>query len=126
MLGVVVDAKALDLLALIEAEGAKAFRTRFLKLLRPRTPRRVCSAWFDTARVSEAQKKMATSLNEWLRMVDWNIRQAGVTHRGNESSSGPQALLVSFTCSAPGPMVYRSCFFIRYRASSSYAVPGRP
>lgn len=98
LLGVVVDGKALDLFSLIKAEGVEAFRTRFLELMRAQTPRRVSYAWFDTKNVSEDQKKMATSLNEFLRMVDRNIRQADVVQLGDESSAGPRALLVSFTC----------------------------
>ena len=96
ILGIVVDEKALDLFTLIKSEGVEAFRKRFMELLRARTPARISYEWFMTRNVSEDQKKMANSMGEFLRMVDVNILQAEVTQLGDDSSSGPQALLVSF------------------------------
>lgn len=96
ILGIVVDEKALDLFALIKSEGVEAFQKRFMELLRARTPARISYEWFMTRNVSEDQKKMANSMGEFLHMVDVNILQAEVTQLGDDSSSGPQALLVSF------------------------------
>lgn len=96
ILGMVVDEKALDLFALIKAEGMEAFQKRFMELLRTKTPTRVSYEWFMTGNVSRDQKKMANSMGEFLRMVDVNILQAEVTQLGDDSGSGPQALLVSF------------------------------
>jgi len=97
ILGIVVDEKALDLFRLIKAGGIEAFQKHFLELVRAKAPERVSYEWFDTQTVSLDQKKMANSINEFLRVVDMDIRQAEVTQLG-EAASGPQALLVTFSC----------------------------
>ena len=97
ILGIVVDEKALDLFSLIKAEGIDAFQKRFLELIKSRTPRRISYEYFMTRDVSEDQKKMANSMDEFLRVVDMGIVHAEVTQLG-DGSGGPQALLVTFTC----------------------------
>lgn len=98
ILGFVVDQKALDLFQLIKAGGVEAFQKRFGELIREKTPERVSYEFFQTKGVSEDQKKMVNSMNEFLRVVDMNILQAEVTMLGDGKGSGPQALLVSFFC----------------------------
>jgi len=98
ILGFVVDDRALDLFSLVKAEGIDAFQKRFLELLRAKTPARLSYEYFQTKNVSEEHKKMAGSMNEFLRVIDRNILQAEVTLLGDGSDSAPRALLVSFTC----------------------------
>lgn len=97
VLGIVVDNKALDLFALVKAEGMDAFRQRFSEFLRAKTPERVSFIWFDTKTVSQDQKKMAKSMGEFLRMVAVDIPQVEVTQMGEAGSTSPQALLVTFS-----------------------------
>lgn len=97
VLGIVVDDKALDLFALVKAEGMDAFRRRFSELLRAKTPERVSFIWFDTRTVSQDQKKMANSMGEFLRMVAVDIPQVEVSQLGEAGATGPQALLVTFS-----------------------------
>ena len=97
ILGIVVDEKALDLFSLIKAEGIDAFQKRFIELIKAKTPKRVSYEYFMTRGVSEDQKKMVNSMDEFLRIVDMGIVHAEVTQLG-DGTGAPQALLVTFTC----------------------------
>lgn len=97
LLGIVLDDKALDLFQLINAGGVDAFRTRLSQLLREKTPGRMSYQYFSMDKVPREVRERATNINQFLGMVESDIRETEIILTGDGKGSKPLYLSVSFT-----------------------------